>query len=404
MSQLNKFIVAAIFALCGIAIPNTLFAQMTIDNVSAKEEKANFRDTLRRSKVEGDYFSLAKYRAERAAIRKERNTLEIISSLQGSMSALSDSWIKTSGGENTIAVVGSFNLNHTFTKDLFSLNTRFNARFGYNRVKIETGKDEDENPISDGVWFKNQDELRLSVAPSFKLSKNWSYGATVSFRSQIASGYVSRAQQEDIHLKSTFLAPGYFDISGGLTYKSPSAKLPFTVNISPIAMSAIYVSNEAIRYNFLYQFKDHTDGSVEGEANNYKYVEPYGVSPYENSKYEGGSSVQIYFDRTFGKSKMFRYKTTVFSFYGWMTQVTHKNIISNYDEYHEALAAWDKKGVKPILSIHPNVRWENTIMIQATKVLATTINFQLYYNRAQSQTIQTQTMLSVGLAYTFKNK
>ena len=30
--------------------------------------------------------------------------------------------------------------------------------------------------------------------------------------------------------------------------------------------------------------------------------------------------------------------------------------------------------------------------------------FQLYYNRAQNVSVQTRTLLSVGLSYTFKNK
>lgn len=59
---------------------------------------------------------------------------------------------------------------------------------------------------------------------------------------------------------------------------------------------------------------------------------------------------------------------------------------------------------KPRLPIHPTVRWENTIDIKATKYLSTTLSFQLYYNRAQNVSVQTRTLLSVGLSYTFKNK
>ena len=50
------------------------------------------------------------------------------------------------------------------------------------------------------------------------------------------------------------------------------------------------------------------------------------------------------------------------------------------------------------------MRWTNTIDIKATKYLSTTLNFELYYNRAQNVDVQTKTLLSVGLAYTFKNK
>ena len=35
-----------------------------------------FRDRLKSTSVDADYFSLARYKAERAAIRKERNYLD----------------------------------------------------------------------------------------------------------------------------------------------------------------------------------------------------------------------------------------------------------------------------------------------------------------------------------------
>ena len=59
---------------------------------------------------------------------------------------------------------------------------------------------------------------------------------------------------------------------------------------------------------------------------------------------------------------------------------------------------------KPRLPIPPIVRWENTIDIKATKSLSTSLSFQLYYNRAQNLDVQTRTLLSGGLTYTFKNK
>ena len=134
----------------------------------------------------------------------------------------------------------------------------------------------------------------------------------------------------------------------------------------------------------------------------------YGLSnANKTSKYEGGSSIQIDFDRTFGKKGIFRYRTTLFSFMGWMSNLNMKNRYTSVSAYEKALQAWDDAqgiGDKPMLQIHPTVRWENTIDIKATKYLSTTFNFQLYYNRAQNYDIQTQLLLSVGLTYTFKNK
>ena len=125
----------------------------------------------------------------------------------------------------------------------------------------------------------------------------------------------------------------------------------------------------------------------------------------KNQRYEGGSSIQIDFDRTFGKDQNIRYRTTLFSFWGWITNMGLDNKVKRWDEYHAALDKWDGNiKTKPRLPIHPTVRWENTVDIKATKFLTTSLSFQLYYNRAQNASIQTKTLLSIGLSYTFKNK
>ncbi len=377
------------------------YAQMTIDELEpAKQENVKFKDSIKQSEfTSAEYFSLARHKAERAALRKERNTLEIISSLQGSLTSYNDPWVATSGGDNTTAILGSFTLNHSYKKDKLTLTSKVTANLGFNRVKIDVDTDEDGNPISEGVWFKNQDALSISVAPTIAISSTWSYGPTISFRTQFANGYVSRSQQNSYELKSAFMAPGYLDVSGSMTYKCPNSKWPVTISIAPLALSATYVSNKYVMENFQYSFADH-----EGATSS--YVTTYGIDPNTTSKYEGGSSIQIDYDRTFEKWNKIRYTTKLYSFYGWMTQISYKNIINDYDEYVAGLAEWNttQDGVIPMLGIQPTVRWENTISIPATDVLSTTIKFQLYYNRAQNVKVQTQTYLSVGLSYTYKNK
>ena len=369
-------------------------AQFSIDEVDARQENVTFRDPVKSTPVDVAYFNRARYRAERAAIRKERNKLEFGGGLQGALTSYNDPWIKVSGGDNSIALMANLFLNHTYTKNLFSVETKFIAKFGYNRMKVET-KTDDGSTSSNGVWFKNQDEFDLSVAPSFKMTKNWSYGAIFKFRSQFANGYISRTQQEDFERKSAFMAPGYLDISLGITYKCPKPKFPIVVNISPIALSAVFVESAQIRENKW----DKKEG-----------WQTYGLAgPDKSSKYEGGSSVQIDFGRTFGRKGIFRYRTSVFSFYGWITDIGQRNKISDYSDYMHALDEWNNTenapiSAKPNLPIHPTVRWTNTIDIKATKYLSTTLNFELYYNRAQNVDVQTKTLLSVGLAYTFKNK
>lgn len=391
------YTIIALFAALMAGSP--ALAQISIDEVDAKEDKVTFQDKLKSTSVDVDYFSLARYKAERAEIRKKRNYLEFSGGIQGALTSYNDPWISVSGGDNSIALTAVFGLRHLFTKNIFSIETKFSAKLGYNRMKVETqrldaeGKpmvDDDGNKVmdSEGVWFKNQDEFVISVAPSFKMSDNWSYGSILNFRSQFVNGYKSRTEQKEEHLKSKFMTPAYLDISLGITYKSPKAKFPIVVNVSPIALNATFAENDLIR-----------------KQNGFDY----GIEdPDKTSKYEGGSSIQIDFDRKFGKSEFLRYRTTLYSFYGWVTDIGQKNKISDYTKYRTAYDNWVKEGsdikTKPRLPIHPIVRWENTIDIKATKYLSTTLSFQLYYNRAQNVDVQTRTLLSVGLTYTFKNK
>lgn len=396
-----KHLFCAILALAALFAAENAMAQMTIDKVETKPEKISFRDTMKRADTSTEYFSLARYKAERAAIRKERNTLEVTGSIMGSLTQYNDPWVDVSGGDNSIATVANVFLKHTFTKGLFSIETKFEGKFGYNRMKVEIAStDENGNEIIErnGVWFKNQDEFYVSVAPSWKMSKNWSYGASVKFRSQLARGYVSRTEQERSDLKSAFMTPGYLDLSVGVKYVSPSAKWPFKVDLSPIAMSATYATNDWIRR-----------AQYDADGNQIKKAYAYGIEdPDKSSKYEGGSSIQVDYDRTFGKTGYLRYRTTLYSFWGWITNAGLDNKISDYGEYRAAMREWEANDgnikTKPTLPIHPTVRWENTVEIKATKLLTTTISFQLYYNRSQSTHIQTKTLLSVGLSYTFKNK
>ena len=357
-------------------------AQISIDEVNAEQQSVTFQDKLKSTPVDVDYFNLARYKAERAAIRKERNYLEFGGGLQGSLTSYNDPWISVSGGDNSIALVATFNLKHIFTKDLFTIETKVNAKLGYNRMKVTV--DDSEK----GIWFKNQDEFEISTAPSFKMTKNWSYGVIAKFRSQFVNGYKSRTEQEEKDLKSKFMTPAYLDISLGMTYKSPKPKFPITVNMSPLALNATFAESDLIR-------KDN------GFA--------YGIEdPDKTSKYEGGSSVQIDFDRTFGKTGYLRYRTMLYGFYGWISDIGQKNKISDYSKYLAAFEEWNAgdKDIKnkPRLPIHPIVRWTNPIDIKATKFITTTLSFELYYNRAQNVDVQTKTLLSVGLTYTFKNK
>ena len=338
-------------------VASAAMAQVSIDEVATSPEQKSIETDMKSQAVDANYVSEAAERAERLAIRKERNTVDFTANLHGSLTAFSESW--QAAGDTTITILANLNFLHTYKKGRFSLTNTASAKFGYNNMKMELeGKQQ-------GVWFKNVDEVAISTSPQWALVKDWSYGANVKFRTQLAPGYGARGDKQIGNPRaSNFMTPGYLDASLGFTYILPSEKFPLKVNLAPIAMSATY--RDDIR-----------------TSNNYGVEEP------NRSKYEGGLSVQLDFDKTWGKNGWLRYRTTAYSFYGWITD----------------LSKWSKAEDRAAYEhVVPTLRWENTIDIKATKYISTQIYVQLYYNKAEINKLQVQSMLSVGLTYTFKNK
>lgn len=338
-------------------VASAAMAQVSIDEVATSPEQKSIETDMKSQAVDANYVSEAAERAERLAIRKERNTVDFTANLHGSLTAFSESW--QAAGDNTITILANLNFLHTYKKGRFSLTNTASAKFGYNNMKMELeGKQQ-------GVWFKNVDEVAISTSPQWALVKDWSYGANVKFRTQLAPGYGARGDKQIGNPRaSNFMTPGYLDASLGFTYILPSERFPLKVNLAPIAMSATY--RDDIR-----------------TSNN------YGVDEPNRSKYEGGLSVQLDFDKTWGKNGWLRYRTTAYSFYGWITD----------------LSKWSKAEDRAAYEhVVPTLRWENTIDIKATKYISTQIYVQLYYNKAEINKLQVQSMLSVGLTYTFKNK
>lgn len=356
---MKKFFAFLTIALMASAVE--LSAQVTVDEATTETEKVSFENSVKDTEVNNDVIEDARRRAERLTLRKERNTVDFTANLHGSLTAFSQSW--QAAGDNTITILANLNFLHTYNKGRFTLTNTASAKFGYNNMKIDLMGDGNMK----GVWFKNVDEIALSTSPQWAMVKNWTYGANVKFRTQFAAGYDARGDKQKGNARvSNFMTPGYLDASVGFTYVLPSERFPLKVNLAPLAMSATYRQD-------LGTSKDY--GVLTGR-----------------SKYEGGLSVQLDFDKTWGKNGWLRYRTTAYSFYGWITDISSAKRFVATEEVPE------------YVHVVPTLRWENTIDIKATKYISTQIYVQLYYNKAEINKLQVQSMLSVGLTYTFKNK
>ena len=359
---MKKFSTLLAFAV--IFCVSELSAQVSIDEVSTTTENVSFNSEVKASNVDTEYPADAMLKAERLSLRRERNTVDFSANLHGSLTAFSKSW--QAAGDNTISILANVNFLHVFKKGKFTLTNSASAKFGYNNTKIEL------NGKKRGVWFKNVDEIAISTVPQWDMVKNWTYGANIKFRTQFAPGYTDRGDKQLGNPRvSNFMTPGYLDASVGFTYVLPSTKFPLKVNLAPIAMSATY----------------RHDLSTSND---------YGVAAGMRSKYEGGLSVQLDFDKTWGKNGWLRYRTTAYSFYGWITDISSKKKFKPTELEDGTMSTYEH--------VVPTIRWENTIDIKATKYISTQIYFQLYYNKAEWHQLQGSSMLSVGLTYTFKNK
>ncbi len=368
MKKLYLALLLAAFTLSGA------MAQVSMDDVNA--QGASFGNEMKTQSLDADYVSDAKLRADRLAKRKEHNTVDFSANLHGSLTAYSKSW--QAAGDNTVTVLASLNFKHVYDKGRFTLTNTATAKFGYNNMKMEL---QDKQR---GVWFKNVDEIAIATSPQWALVKNWSYGANVKFRTQFAPGYSARGDKQlGAYRISNFMTPGYLDASVGFTYILPSERFPLKVNLAPIAMSATYVNDPAV----FWELKDGVPTQKD---------KAYGIVFGQTSKYEGGLSVQLDFDKTWGKNGWLRYRTTAYSFYGWVTDLSAMKKFVPTELEDGTMTKYEH--------VVPTLRWENTIDIKATKYISTQIYFQLYYNKAEYHKLQVSSMLSVGLTYTFKNK
>lgn len=368
-------------------------AQFSVDEQThTKEGEVKFAEKLKTMSANTEYYNAAAARAERLRIRKERNYIEVNAKLQGSMTSYNDAWTTSRGGDNAMTVLGTFSLKHTYAKGDFNIATDASAKYGYNRIKVDMEEDKRE-----GIWFKNIDEFWVQTQPAHKISKNWAMSALLKFRSQFSNTYLSRTAQTDNDVISGLFTPGYLDVSVGLTFKSPKPKFPIEVSLNPLSTSGAWACNEKVR-NY---YKAHNAATW------------FGIDIDKNSLFTGGSSVNLKFNRKWGKGDWLAYDTNLYCYYGWITNVGRSSKIKAYDKYLNELKAWEKAGadeaVKPaavpmFVRLHPTIEWRNTVSFRASKYISTELYFQLNYDKAQHTTVQMYSMLTLGLTYTFKNK
>ena len=329
MNLVRKIVLAVVLV---VAFVEGASAQFTIQRRQPEQREEVKSDPYKAfggfvdTKLQNDYYDHAAWLAERRRIRKERNTLEVQTMFQTSALQF-ENW--TAGGNNTFSGLATFYLRHQYKQNKFSSDLTVNARYGMNYI--------------DNAPFKNVDELKIKELLSWDIRNSWSYSVTINFRTQFTDGRVSRT---DNTLKSAFMSPGYFDVSGGFTYAPKGA--PYKITLSPIAGNMVSMLDERL-------YEQGLNGVPAGEKI-YSMI---------------GPSVNISYDKYFFKKKV-RYRSTLYGF---------TNIVTP-----------------------PTGRWDNTVDVNLSKYLSIQLYGVIYYLHSASPKPQYQYSATVGLSYKFKNK
>jgi len=134
----------------------------------------------------------------------------------------------SAGGTSSFTGIGKYTMSADYKKNKHGWNNWLDLALGYSVFT-------DEKPL------KTEDKIEYITGYFYELKSPWFFSVMGKFKSQFAKGYDYAA--DSTNYISGFMAPGYFDIGPGITYKPNDW---FSVNISPATASWIVVSDQAL--------------------------------------------------------------------------------------------------------------------------------------------------------------
>lgn len=262
-----KVILLLIFVTC---FSTESYSQFTIEKDKSRQFETRMnKDSVKVKAITNDYFSKAKWEAQRLKIRHDRNYVEFTPKMSFNP-VFAEYW--SAGGTNSFTGFVHLYFLHRYTRDRLSIQYSLDAKYGLNEV--------------DGDVYKNLDIFNLNTKTEWKIKGRWSYELTSNIRSQFTKSDASRT---DTRMVSNFMSPAFIDIGGGFGYgKHPETA--FTVSILPLAGRIIVVASDTL--------------SKQGA---------YGVEKDTHTKTSLGSSIGVSFDKKFAKNKL-RFRSNIYAF------------------------------------------------------------------------------------------
>lgn len=239
------------------------------------------------------------------------------------------------GGENSISGNALVNLSADYNNGKTTWDNDLILGFGL----IRQGND----PVT-----KSDDQIDLASKVGFKASKNWSYSGLLSYKTQFAEGY-DNPGEDDRNRISTFMAPGYLNISAGMDYRPRES---FSFYISPVAVKMTFVLDEEL-----------------------SSLGVFGLDPEQTVRSEFGGYIKIAFKKEILKNVLLDTKIDLFS---------------NYVENPQ----------------YVDVNWDLLLTFTVNKFISATLKTQMIYDydirfENDEARIQFKELFGIGLTYKF---
>lgn len=372
MKKVKAVICAAFFWAVSVGFTEQAQAQFTMNSIG-RDTGPTVAIPLNPTGIDVHVLNEAQARVMRRQKWNERNEVDFKISFTGKLSQYNKSWTNNSN-QNAMSGLIYSKYFHKYTKNRHTSQFEFEGRYGLINI--------------DKIWFKDNDWFKLYYRAGWSIKKdgflrNWEYSVSTNFESQFSEGFKSRTEKI---IWSNFLAPGTLTPGVGFTYRSPSKKLPFVVEILPISGRIFFVTDDRIDPDRRAKLGIPVSWVPDPTPENPDNKRP----EFKNYKAEGGVNLKVALARVFkiGGDKSFDldYKTELTSFYGWMTRVGRYDPTNSMSE------------------ILPVTKWRNTFSMKPFKFISVDFEAGMIYDKSQVDKIQMEYLLTIGLAYGYKNR
>ncbi len=147
-------------------------------------------------------------------------------------------WNWAEGGYKTISFFGGLDAKADYKKDLTNWNNRIQLQYGFLWSEDKSS-----------VLQKSSDRLYIESKFAYNTIKNsnWSYTASLDFRTQLTKGFNRYDTTGGVDPLSNFFAPAYLNLALGMQWKPNNW---FDLNLAPITGGIVFCADPDFRSNY----------------------------------------------------------------------------------------------------------------------------------------------------------